>query len=175
MSDSDLPTRASGNASCAAEGFPPGADRASICAYFSVGISLGIKTAEEANTWAYGLIEALDSPPIEVIEIATAHDSYAAMDALKIGASKADWQQAGRWLLSDIGARLIAGEISILSAIWKSMGIGMATDLSDQLWTELSILEDEVNLISSGIVSAEKLQDDLIQVLSKCATKAHFR
>ena len=55
------------------------------------------------------------------------------------------------------------------------MGICMTTDLSDELWTELSVLEDGVNLISSGIVSAKELQDDLIQVLSKYAAEAHFR
>ncbi len=155
------------NAGCATEGFPADADHASICAYFSTGISLSIKTAEDANAWAYDVIAALDEPPIEIIEIATAHDKYPVMDALKIGASKADWQQAGRWLLSDTCLRLAAGQISALTAIWISMDIRETTGLPRDLWIELLILEDKVNLISAGIVSAQQLQDEVTQVLQK--------
>ncbi|WP_282295801.1 hypothetical protein [Stenotrophomonas sp. PS02289] len=162
-------------AGCATEGFPADADHASICAYFLVGIELGIRTAEEANAWAYGLIEALDAPPIEIIEIATSHDQFAALDALEIGARTANWQQAGCWLLSDIGARLVAGEMSVPSAIWKSIAIGAMTDLSRELWVELSLLEDEVDLISSGIVSAQQLQDNLLQVLKRHGAMADGR
>ncbi len=149
------------------ESFPRDATHPSICAYFWAGISLGIKTADDANAWAYDVIAALDTPPIEIIEIATAHDSCAAMDALKIGASKADWQQAGRWLLSNTCSRLAAGRITVLTAIWISMDIRETTGLPRDLRMDLSILEDDVNLISSGIVSAQQLQEEVIQVLQK--------
>lgn len=155
---------------------PAEAHRASVCAYFWAGITLAILTSDDANAWAYDVIAALDAPPIEIIEIATAHDKYTVMDALKIGASQADWQQAGRWLLSDTCSRLAAGEISVLTAIWISMDIRETTGLPRDLWIELLILEDKVNLISDGIVSAQQLQEEVTQVLQKyVAVAQHLR
>ena len=55
--------------------FPPGVTTATICAYFQVGIEAGLVPYENSKDWAFSVIEQLDAPPIEIIEIATANQS----------------------------------------------------------------------------------------------------
>ncbi|WP_185750125.1 hypothetical protein [Stenotrophomonas sp. 278] len=56
------------------------------------------------------------------------------------------------------------------------MEIHETTGLPRDLWIELLVLEDKVNLISAGIVSAQQLQEEVTQVLQKyVAVAQHLR
>lgn len=145
-------------------------DLASKCAYFWAGIAVGVKTLEESSDWAFDVIAGMDAPPIEIIEIATAQGREDVMRALKLGATGADWQAAGRSLLMDTRARLLSGEHNIVAALWISMKIVDTTDLPRDLMMELDLIEDAVNMISAGMLPAEQLQNELAHLLLEHGT-----
>lgn len=142
-------------------------DVATVCAHFWTGICVGVKTLDESSDWAYSIIEAMDKPPIEIIEIATAHGREESLEALKQGTNGADWQAAGRLLLMDTRERLLSGEHTTVAALWIAIKIGHATDISDDLMIKLDLLEDDVNLVSSGMVTAKELQLELADLLNE--------
>ena len=59
------------------------ADDATACAFFWTGLALGILHVDAGREWAFARIDARDTPAIEIIEIATARDRDAAMEALQ--------------------------------------------------------------------------------------------
>jgi len=59
------------------------ADDATACAFFWTGLALGILHVDAGREWAFARIDARDTPAIEIIEMATARDRDAAMEALQ--------------------------------------------------------------------------------------------
>jgi hypothetical protein len=130
--------------------FPASVTQATICAYFWAGTAVGVLPFQSAKDWAFSVIEALDAPPIEVIEIATANDRNSAMDALQATACDADQQTAGRWLLADILVQLKAGDILAMEAVRSAMRVVKTTSLPDEVYYDFDGLDDELQLAVNG-------------------------
>jgi len=106
-----------------------------------------------SKDWAFSVIEALSTPPIEVVEIATANDRNSAMDALEAAVHGADQQAAGRWLLADILDQLNAGHISAVEATRLAMRVAQTTSLPDEVYYDFDALDDELHLAANGVYS----------------------
>ena len=125
---------------------------------------------KSSKSWAFSVIEALDAPPIEIIEIATANDRNSAMDALQSAAHGADQAAAGRWLLEDIFGQLQAGDITAMDATRAAMRVAQTTSLPDQVYYDFDGLDDELQLAGNGTYSTpEMVRADVLKVLKEHA------
>jgi hypothetical protein len=134
--------------------FPASVTQATICSYFWAGIAVGSSHYQSAKDWAFSIIEALDAPPIEIIEIATANDRNSTMDALEAASDGADQQAAGRWLLTDLHHQLTVGDISALDAIRAAMRVVQIAGLPIEIYFDFDALDDELQLSDNGVYSS---------------------
>ncbi|MEN5099796.1 hypothetical protein [Stenotrophomonas sp.] len=144
------------------------ADDATACAFFRIGLVLGVLDEEASREWAYARIEARDTPAIEIIEIATAYDRNAALDALQAVTAHADWPAAGRWLLEDLLAQFQSGQRSALDTCRTAMQVARATQLPEDVYYAFDGLEDELVLLANGIYgTVAGLEADLVDALKQ--------
>lgn len=127
------------------------ADDATACAFFRIGLVLGVLEEDASREWAYARIEARDTPAIEIIEIATAHDRTAALEALQAITAHADWPAAGRWLLEELLAQFQSGQRSALDTSRTAMQVARATQLPEDVYRAFDCLDDELVLLANGI------------------------
>jgi hypothetical protein len=148
--------------------FPASVEQATICAYFWAGIAVGVISFQESKEWAFSVVEALDAPPIEIIEIATANDRNGAMDALQSAAHGADQQAGGYWLLADLHGQLSAGNISAPKAVRSAMRVAQTTKLSESIYYDFDGLDDELQLAANGTYSTpEAIEADVLKALKE--------
>lgn len=151
--------------------FPADVTQATICAYFWAGIAVGVLPFQCSKDWAFSVIEALDTPPIEIIEIATANDRNRAMDALQAAACAADQRTAGRWLLADMHGQLKAGGVSAMEAARSAKRVARTTNLPDKVYYDFDGLEDELQLATNGEYGAPaEIAVDVLKALEEHAS-----
>jgi hypothetical protein len=148
--------------------FPVDVPQATICAYFWAGIAAGVLPFQSSKDWAYTVVEALDSPPIEIIEIASANDRNSSMDALGLASDGADHVVVGRWLLADLLSQLSDGEISAAEAVRLAMRVVHTTGLPNNIYYDLDALEDELQLAANGVYSSpDRVAADVLAALAE--------
>ena len=130
--------------------FPTSVTQGTICSYFWAGVAVGVLPLQRGKDWAFSIIEALDEPPFEVIEIAIANDHNSAMDALPAAAHGGDQQAAGRLLLADILVQLKAGDVTVEEATLAAMRVAQPTSLPDDVYYQFNVLDDELQLAFNG-------------------------
>ena len=106
---------------------------------------------DSCKDWAFSVIEALDVPPIEIIEVATSSDRHSAMDALQAASYGASQQTAGRWLLEDISHLLEAGDLSAMGALRTAVRVAHTTDLPQEAFNDFDALIHEVEDVVKGV------------------------
>ena len=150
--------------------FPPSATTATIATYYRVGIEAGILPYEQSKEWAFSVVERLDAPPIEIIEIATANQRNAAIEALHVVTVGADGPMAGRFLLQEVLSQFKAGTIPAIQAVRTAMRVVRSTDMPDSIYYDFDILEDELILVANGVFGTpEALAADLAKALEQHA------
>lgn len=150
--------------------FPPGVTTTTICTYFQVGIEAGLVPYEDSKDWAFSVIEQIDAPPIEIIEIATANQRNASLEALHVVAGSADEPVAGQLLLQELLCQFKAGSISAIHAVRTAMRVVRATGMPDSIYYDFDILEDELILVANGeLGTPEGLAADLAKTLEQHA------
>ena len=150
--------------------FLQGVTTATICTYFWVGVEAGILPYEHSKDWAFSEIERLDTPSIEIIEVATANQRNAAVDALRAAAIGADGPVAGRLLLDEILSQFKTGRISAILAVGAAMRVVRSTGMPDSAYYDFDILDDELILCANGeFGTPEALAADLAKTLEQHA------
>ncbi|WP_440224804.1 hypothetical protein ACQQ2N_06095 [Dokdonella sp. MW10] len=150
--------------------FPEHAGTATICAYFWVGIVVGVVPFEHARAWADAVIASSGSPPEGIAGIAMAVDRDAALDALHFAASGADHDTAGRWLLRDLLDRLRSGEITVIDSLHKAMQVAQAAGLPDDVHERFDVLEDALQSAVEGVYgSPEDVARKVIEAFERYA------
>ena len=150
--------------------FPDGVTTATICTYFQVGIEAGLVPYENSKDWAFSVIEQLDAPPIEIIEIATANQRNASLEALHVVAGGADGPMAGRLLLQELLFQFKAGSIPAIHAVRMAMRVVRATGMQDSIYYDFDILEDELVLVANDVYGTpEALSTALARALEQHA------
>lgn len=140
------------------------------CAYFWAGIVTGVLHFESAKAWAFSVIEALDAPSIEIIEVATAGNRVACIDALQAAAHGGDLERAGRWLLADVSSQLTGGTLSVPEAIHAAMRVARTTDLPEDCYYQFDVLDDELQLAINNVVGTlDQVRLGLIEMLEQCS------
>jgi hypothetical protein len=150
--------------------FPASFTQETICAYFWVGVAVGVLPFQSSKDWAFSVVEQLDAPPIEVIEVATANDRNSALDALQAAAHGADQQVAGRLLLADIHAQLKAGDIPALEATRAAMRVAQTARLPDCVYYDFDGLDDELQMAVNGVCGTSgEIAAEILKALAEHA------
>ncbi|WP_310056681.1 hypothetical protein [Lysobacter niastensis] len=146
--------------------FSPTSDRATVAAYFLYGLEAGLFPEDCAKDWAFSVIAALDDPPIEIIDVATAAHRQDVFGALANASLGADSALAGRWLLTRVHNELLSNRISVRDAIRKSMQVAFSTQLPEDVYYAFDALDDELQLAENGVYStvADVTRDTLAEL-----------
>ena len=153
--------------------FPAGVTQATICAYFRTGVAAGVLSFQSSKDWAFSVIEQLDAPPIEIIEVATAIDRNSALDALTASAHGADHQVAGRLLLAEIHRQLEIGKISAFEATRAAMRVAQETALPGHVYYDFDCLDDELLLAVGGTYGTPAdVTENILKTLAEHAGSA---
>lgn len=123
---------------------------ATIASYFLIGIDAGICTDDEARAWSFAVIDALDSPPGELIEVSWNKPRPALREDLKAVAGVADLEQVGRWLLGALRATH-SPDAAFWPALKSALHIVNATGLGESLHYDFDGVGDELELAERGI------------------------
>ena len=146
---------------------------ATVAAYFHVGVATGLLDFERAKVWAFGVIEALDDPPIEIIEVAMSGDHASALQNLGLVPGNADRALAGRWLLGVVLERLKASSFSAMEAARAAMRVVDVSGLPREIWYDFDCLDDELQLAMNGQYSnCEAVSRDVQEALSRYSSRS---
>ncbi len=144
------------------------ADDATACAFFWTGLALGILHVDAGREWAFARIDARDTPAIEIIEIATARDRDAAMEALQAVTYDAEWQTAGSWLLRELLVQFRSGRRSALETSRAAMQVASTARLPEEVYYAFDDLDDELVQLANGIIgTAAEIEVELVDALEK--------
>ena len=147
--------------------FPASVTPETICAYFRAGIEVGVLPFDGCKDWAFSVIEALEKPPIEIIEVATSNDRHSAMDALQAASYGATKQTAGRWLLEDVSLLLKSGDLSARGALRTAMWVVQTTDLPQEAYNDFDALVHLFEDVAQGVFGTpEGIQLDILNALT---------
>ena len=118
-------------------------DDATAAAYRYFGLRIRVFTEGTVKDWAYDVIRERDTPPIPIIEIATAPNQDALFEALLIAASGGDAMMATRLLLGHLHQELSADRISTASAVAAALTLCRRNpSLEEESYAFLSLDED---------------------------------
>jgi hypothetical protein len=119
---------------------------ATEAAYFQYGLEVGLVSEREARSWAFMLIEALDSPPYEAIAVAESYDSHSLYKALSTILGERDLQQAGKWLLGQIRILFANSALTPKIAVKAALQVATSTKLDSSIYYEFDLIGDRLYL-----------------------------
>lgn len=125
---------------------------ACIARYFLVGIDAGICTDDEARAWAFAVIDALDAPPGEIVEISWNKPRANLREDLLAVTGVAELETVGHWLLGLLRLRVSnAPDASLRPLLTSARHIVNATGLGEPLLYNFEQVEDELSLAEQRI------------------------
>lgn len=117
---------------------------AAACHYF--GLRIRVLIEDTVKNWAYDIIRERDTPPIPIIEVATAPDRDALFKALRIAANGGDAVMATRLLLGHLHQELSADRISTASAVTAALTLCRRNPSSEEESNHFLILDEDIHL-----------------------------
>lgn len=141
-------------------------DFATVAAYFQYGLEAGILDEQQARDWALKIVDKLDHPPLEIIEVLSSRNLVGLFDALKEVSGKRDIKLAGRWLLHTLFQRA-AGDNSADKVITRqALQVARSTEQDEDIQFAFDGLDDRFNLAESGTYGAlEDCRSELLALL----------
>ncbi|MDN4059752.1 hypothetical protein QPK31_16120 [Massilia sp. YIM B02769] len=118
---------------------------ASFAQYFRIGLEVGLCEAEEAMEWAISVIDQMDEPPGEVIEVSWRKPLAHAISDLNEVEGEPEMALVCRWLLGRISMTLDSTNDSLGGAIRQAMRVARATG-DAELYHIFDTIEDELYL-----------------------------
>ena len=122
---------------------------AAIASYFFIGIDAGICSEDAARAWAFAVIDALDHPPGEIIEISWNKPLRYLREDLKAVSGTADLDLVGRWLLGSIHASR-SPDVDLAPLLRGALHIVNATGLGASLYNSIEFVEHELEHAETG-------------------------
>ena len=146
----------------------PLVSNATIAAYHLYGIEAGIVLPQKAKDWAFSIIESLDNPPADIIDVAMSGGLPELNESLQAVIGERDRQLAGRWLLCKLNRNLQSGLSDFRSILLQAKQVAQSTDLGDDENGLYDEIEYSICLVEDGICgSMESCRADLVNALAK--------
>jgi hypothetical protein len=118
---------------------------ASFAQYFPIGLEVGLCEPEEARDWAVSVIDRMDEPPGEIIEVSWRKPLAQLISDLNEVKGEPEMGLACRWLLGRLSLTLESANNSLGQAVRQAKGIAHAAGDSD-LYYIFDVIEDELFL-----------------------------
>lgn len=113
--------------------------------YFRIGLEVGICEPEEARDWAISVIDQMEEPPGEIIEVSWRKPLAQLISDLNDVKGEAEIDLVCSWLLGRLSLTLKSTNVSLDRAVRQAMGIASAAGASD-LYYIFDAIEDELHL-----------------------------
>lgn len=144
----------------------PNPTNATIAAYYLYGLEAGIVTLQQAKGWAFSVVESMDNPPADVIDVALSNGLPEISEKLNNVTGERNVQLAGKWLLSALNKNFHSNSSSIERITKQAMQVILSTALGDEYYVFDSI-DDSLSLAQSGTYgSLEMCRSELENALS---------
>lgn len=118
---------------------------ASFAQYFRIGLEVGLCEPEEAREWAISVIDRMDEPPGEIIEVSWRKPLAQAISDLNEVRGEPEMALVCRWLLGRISLTLESTDDFLRRAVRQAMMIAGAVGDSD-LYDVFDVIEDQLYL-----------------------------
>lgn len=131
---------------------------ASFAQYFRIGLEIGLFEPEEARDWAISVIDRMDEPPGEIIEVSWRKPLAQLISDLNEVKGEPEVDLVCTWLLGRLSLTLESTSDSFDRAVRQAMGIARAAGKSD-LYYIFDVIDDQLNLAETqtyGTVAACK-------------------
>lgn len=147
---------------------------ATAALYFRFGLEAGILTDAQARDWALKIVDAFDTPPVEIVEVLTSRGTSHLHQCLKEVLGDGNLKLAGRWLLWDLSCEL-AGSTMLEAhgtVARRAFQVAQSTALDEDLQFTFNRLEDSINLLEMGYGgSPNEERRELSDVLQRFAVR----
>ena len=141
---------------------------ATNAAYFLYGLEVGIVAEADVKQWAFSVIEARDTPPAEIIEVAMSRSREQLFESLKVVRGERDIQLAGRWLLGLLKHKLTNDPSSMKTIVRKAMQVAASTNQPEDIYHRFDVIDDQISLAENNTYGTlEMCRADLEGVLAQ--------
>lgn len=126
---------------------------ATCAQFFRIGLEAGVCKPDVVRTWALSVIEKMDEPPSEIIEVSWNKPVPQLISDLHSVQGDANIEIAGRWLLYILLHEMPDEELlwrTITAAKQVAMSAGRSAE-NTELYCLFDSIEDELNLAEQGI------------------------
>lgn len=147
---------------------------ASIAQYFRIALEIGLCEPEEAREWSISVIDRMDQPPGEIIEVSWRKPLAQVIADLNEVKGEPEIDLVCGWLLGRISLTLDSTNDSLDRAVRQAMGVARAAGNSD-LYYVFDVIDDQFNLAKTrtyGTVSA--CREDFDKALKEYAIRPPF-
>lgn len=139
---------------------------ATFAEYYRIGLESGLLVPEEAQIWADSLIAELVDPPFELIEVSWSKGLASTMDSLKEVRGDRDRPCAGSLLLGYLRKQVPPDDDGLVWTVRRAMHIARAAGLSDDIYYQFDLIEDEIWLARNGTYgSVDDCRKDFLHAL----------
>lgn len=151
------------------EDMPP--SLASFAQYFRIGIEVGICCPDQAIDWAFSIIDKMDEPPGEIIEVTWRKPLAALLLDLNEVKGEPDLNLVCGWLLGTLSAAAQSINGDLGGPVHQAMQIARTVGALD-LYDIFDSIEDGVHLADSQTYgTTEECRRDFLNALNKYATQ----
>lgn len=126
---------------------------ATCAQFFRIGVEIGICKPEAVRAWALSVIEKMDEPPVEIIEVSWNKPIPQLINDLNSVHGDANFEIACRWLLY-ILLHEMSGEVPLWQTITAAKQVASSVSRpaeSGELYYLFDTIEDGLNLAEQGI------------------------
>lgn len=150
---------------------PDTASLATHAQFVRIGLETGICTADEAREWALSVIEKMDSPPGEIIEVSWRKPLEHLIADLNSVEGDPDFESASRWLLQRLLESLPASNDTLHRAVRQAMQVARSIDAMD-LYYDFDRIDDDLQLAATGVYGTvdtfrEEFETEIREYLAK--------
>jgi len=143
---------------------------ASFAQYFRIGLEVGLCEPEEARDWAISVIDHMDKPPGEIIEVSWRKPLGQLISDLNEVEGEPEIDLVCRWLLGRVRASLGSTNNSLGLAVRQAKGIARGAGDSD-LYYVFDAIEDELFLAEAQTYgTVAECRDDFDKALNEHGT-----
>jgi hypothetical protein len=141
-------------------------EMATKAAFYRFGIESGIVSENEIRDWAFQIIEEMQEPPYEIIELSTCHGFGKLHDALSMVKGSANVQLAGKMLLCRLHKFVSPSAEEIRFVAVNAMKICRSTGLPEEIYYCFDAVEDNLFLAQyDKYGTIEECYQELLEVI----------
>jgi hypothetical protein len=142
---------------------------ASFAQYFRIGLEVGICDPDQARDWAFSIIDQMEEPPGEIIEVSWQKPLAQLISDLNDVGGELDLDLVCRWLLGTLSAGMLSGNEGLGGAIRQAMQIASSVEFIE-LYDVFDRIDDGIHLAESQIYgTVEECRKDFDDAMKEYA------